>query len=261
MPKLINWRMALFIFLLVSLLATATRAKEFDGIWFLGFNIQRVPFEKLPVRQAVAHVLDPEYISVKIAGETEIPASFIPPGMNGYDLKLQPYKRNLKYAKALMKKAKYLPTSLELKQLTLLHTDGVKTVEIAKLLQKELKVLGIDLQLVQMSYWDQAKWDAALASRRYHLFLMGFKADLEQVFTTEAEVGEPDSLQLLEPLFRTTGAANFTGYNNPTLDMLFDQTSVIDRSYRSERNAKLKEINKILYQELPAIVLFYIERL
>lgn len=238
----------------VSLLLIATvsfaQVKEYDGIWFLGFNLQKPPFDNLKVRQAVAHGLNQDFI-----------ASIIPPGMPGNDPNLRPYKYNLKFAKTLLKRAKYQLSDPRLKGLTLLHTDGLKTIEIAKKVQKDLKQIGMQVNLIQISYRDQEKWNSELASKKHHLFLMGYKAESEQLFTEEASVKAADSYRLLEPLFKTDGEANFTGYSNSTVDMLLDQVSVIGFEFSKERELKLKEINKNLYKELPVLALFYIEKL
>jgi len=238
-------------------------AKTYDGIWFLGFNLTRPPFDNLKVRQAVAHCLDMEYIVQQIVEEAAVPASFIPPGMEGYDPTLLPYKRNLSYAKTLMRRAKYQLNDPRLKELTLLHTDGVKTIEIAKKIEEDLKNIGMKIKRVQVSYREEETWNRELALRKHHLFLMGYKAEIEKLFTQEATASPQvsESYLLLEPLFRSQAPANFTGYHNSKVDLLLDQVSVIGIPFRKEREIKLKEINKTLYKELPAIIFFYIEKL
>ena len=235
-------------------------AKEYDGIWFLGFNLQKPPFDDLKVRQAVAHCMDKNYLAIDIMEET-VPASIVPPGMPGFVPELKPYKRNVDFAKTLIKRAKYRPNDQRLKKLTLLHTDGVKTVAIAKKIQEDLRQIGMEIERVQINFRDEEKWGRALSSRKHHLFLMGYKAEIEQLFTEEATVLAADSYRLLEPLFKTGSEANFTGYSNSTVDMLLDQVSVIGPSFQKEREIKLKEINKTLYRGLPVLVLFYIEKL
>jgi ABC-type transport system substrate-binding protein len=190
-------------------------------------------------------------------------ASIIPPGMIGNDPTLAPYKRNLDYARLLMKRAKFSAGDKRLKNLTLLHTDGLKTIAIAKRIQSDLKFLGMRIERVEVSYSDAAKWEKELRSGKHQLFLMGYKADAARLFSEEATAGDqrPESVSLLEPLFKTGGSANFTGYSNPSVDMMFDQLSVINPVLSRERELKLKEINKALYKDLPAVVLFYIEKL
>ena len=237
------------------------QAKEYDGIWFLGFNTKVAPFNKLPVRQAVAHTLSRQVIINSVASAEEIPASYVPPGMTGFDPDLQPYKHNLAYAKALMRKAGLPPNKPELKNISLLHTDGVKTIEIARQIQKELKQLGLKVNRRQISYSDSALWEDELRSGRHQLFLMGYKAQPDQLFSTEAGTKMSDSVSLLAPLFGTNGEANFTDYSQANIDLLLEQLALINPTLTKERAVKLLVINRQLYRDLPVLLLFYIEKI
>lgn len=259
-----NWARKSFI-LVISLLVishcTPVFAKDYDGIWFLGFDLTRDPFSNLKVRQAVAHCLDKDYIVTTIMSNEAVPGSFIPPGLLGYASELKPYRRNVEYAKALMRQAKYSVNDKELKNISLLHTDGVKTIAIAEKIREDLKKIGMNIKLVQISYKDQEKWDRELNSGKHHMFLMGYKAGIENLFLEGTMEAKVDGYSLLEPLFKTNGAANFTNFTNTDADQLFEQIEVLDPTLSQQRGVKLKAINKLLYKELPAIILFYIEKL
>lgn len=245
----------------ISCFVFPAEAKEYDGIWYLGFNTQLPPFDSLKVRQAVAHALDKEFIARTIVSDEAVPVSFVPPGMPGYDPELRPYKQNIPFAKTLLKRAKYGINDRRLKNIPLLHTDGVKTIAIAQRIAADLRRIGLQIEPVQVSYQDQAQWDRELASGKYPLFLMGYKADPGALFTTEATVTTADSGQLLAPLFKQGGEANFGYFSDPTVNRQFDQLSVLNPALTREREQKLREINRLLYKQLPAVVLFYIERL
>lgn len=253
------------IYLVIGLLVIGycsfAQAKEYDGIWFLGFNLRRPIFQDLRVRQAVNHSIDKNYIVTDIMTEEVTPASFIPPGMLGYNPNLKVYKYNPKFAKLLMRRAKYPIMDKRLKNLTLLHTDGIKTVAIANKIKQDLKQIGMKIKLVQVSYKQEEKWIKELSSGRYDFFLMGYKAGIEELFTKEATAVEVDSYNLIEPLFRTDGEANFTGYSNSEVDELLEQVAGLNLALKKERHAKLLKINRLLYKDLPAVVLFYIEKL
>lgn len=236
-------------------------AIEYDGIWFLGFNVQKPPFDNLYVRQAVTQTIDKQYLAANIISVESVPTSFIPPGMAGYDPSLYPYLQNIAAAKSLMKKTFYKNNPAALKKLTLLHTDGVKTIAIARQIRDDLKQLGMRIDLVQVSYRDEERWNRELNSRKHQLFLMGYKADMAQLLSTEATPKVADSYLLLSPLFRSGGDANFSGYTNSSVDYFLDQVSVIGPTFQTERDKKLKAINRVLNKDLPAIVLFYIEKM
>lgn len=228
------WSLVLCLWSLVFGLWSPSYAAEYDGIWFLSFNLSTPPFNNIKVREAVSRCLDLHQIATQIASEESQPASFIPPGMGGYDGTIKSFKQNLKFAKRLMQDANYLPNNSILKNLTLLHTNGVKTIAIAKKIQFDLKQIGLSLKLIEMDSLNEEKWGYELASKKYSLFLMGFKGDSPS--------------ELLGPLFKTNGEANFSGYSNLTFDRQLEQ-------------AANQGLNRTLYKDLPAILLFYIEKL
>lgn len=237
------------------------QAKEYDGIWFMGINLKHEIFKDLRVRQAVNSSIDKEHIVKKIVSEEVIPVGFVPFGMLGYDPDFEIAFHDYKYAKLLMKKAGYPITDKRLKNLSLLHTDGIKTIAIAKKIQNNLRNIGMKVKLVEISYQDEDKWIEELTSGNHDFFLLGYKAGIEQLFTSEEAAVQIDSYDLIEPLFKTDGEVNFTGYSNDQVDKLLGQLEGINIALKSERHIKLKKINQILYKDLPAVVLFYIEKL
>lgn len=237
-------------------------AKTYDGIWFLGFNLKKQVFQDLKVRQAVAHCINKKYISNVIMSEEAIPDSIIPPTMPGYDPELSPYKQNIAFAKLLMRRAKVGMDDPRIKKLSLLHTDGIKTIEIVNKIKKDLKKIGMEVILVQVSYLDQDKWVQELKSGKHDLFVMGYKAGIEQLFTTtEAYSTSVDSYSLLQPIFGSKGSANFLGFTNAKVDLELDKVKQISPVLKKEREQKFKAINRMLYKQLPIIVIFYIEKL
>jgi ABC-type transport system substrate-binding protein len=159
-------------------------AKEYDGIWFMGLNQSRPPFKDFRVRKAVGLAIDRFYIAGDIVSAEVVPAGFVPPGMLGYDPALLPDQHNLAAAKKLLRQAGYSPGNRHLKNLTLLHTDGLKTILIAQQIQGNLREIGLEIDLVPISFTEEEKWSEALASKKYALFLMGYKADIDTLFST-----------------------------------------------------------------------------
>jgi len=246
--------------LCISSFALAAEAKEYDGIWFLGYNLKSEVLGNTNVRQAISETLDKTYIVQKIVSDEVVPESMIPPSMIGYNAELEPGLQNISQAKTLMKKAGFNMTDKRLKALSLLHTDGVKTVAIAKEIQKDLQKIGIKINLSQIDYMSQEAWIGELTSGKHDFFLMGYKAGIEE-FLSSPEASGVDSYSLVKPLFGSNGSANFTGFSNEKVDKLLDQLSGINFALKAERHAKLKEINNILVKERPVEVLFYIEKL
>lgn len=161
-------------------------AKQYDGVWFLGFNHHKVLFgdeNGKVVRQAVMIAIDREKIARKIISDEAVPVGVIPPGMEGYDPTLSPYPHDYREAKKMMRSAGYALYDKRLKTVTLLHTDGIKTKEIVDEIKRDLINLGFDIQTTEIKYSAQAVWQKELASGKYHLYVMGYKAgNLGQIF-------------------------------------------------------------------------------
>ncbi len=247
-----------FILCPLSLPSVAAPGKEYDGLWFMGFNLHKDIFgdKNGPlVRKAFYFAIDRAYIAKKIMGDTTLPTGVIPKGMEGFEAEAKGYPYNVKEAKRLMQKAGYSLKDARLKNLSLLHTDGQKTIEIAKFIQRALAGIGIKLDLIQVKYEAQDKWLMELESGRYHLFLMGKKE-----FALK-EGTRPDTASLLRSLFHSQGDANFTFYHNARVDSLLDELEVLGQNLTGLRQEKLKEINRIIMSDPPVVNLFYITRL
>ena len=157
------------------LLISAAQAKEYDGVWFLGLNLDKEIFKKVEVRRAFSHAIDRLTIIQTIVSEEVVPKGVIPPGMAGYDASLEGYAYDVGLAKQLMKQAGVGMNDPRLKNMVLLHTDGVKTVAIAEQISRDLQKIGAKVILKQVSYSDQSRWYFELKSEKYDLFLMGYK--------------------------------------------------------------------------------------
>jgi len=147
--------------------------KEYDGIWLMGFNLKHAVNKNLKFRIAVARSIDKQFIATTIMSGESVPAGLVPPQMLGYDPELKPIPLNTKQAKLALKAAGYSTNDKRLKNLTMLHTSGVKTIEIANQIQKDLRRIGIRLKLIQIDAFDGSKWSGELANGAYDFFLMG----------------------------------------------------------------------------------------
>lgn len=228
--------------------ATQEAGKRYDGVWFMGFNLKQDIFKGksgLLLRQAIATSIDKKYIPYKVMGDSVVPTGAIPPGMSGYDEKLAGYPYDIPAAKKLLKAAGYSPSDRRIKQFTFGHTDGKKTIEIAKVIENQLTQIGIKVARQQITYDEAQLWEQALVEGKFQMFLMGYKA-------TNPE----DTVTLLSPLFAKDGAANMTFYRNPQVNTLLEQ--VAETPIATEREIRLKEINQAILLDCPTVNLFYI---
>jgi len=168
-------------------------AKEYDGVWFLGFNQHHTLFSdengKL-VRQAVAIAVDRDKIAKKIVGDDVVPVGVIPPGMEGYDPTLNPIPHDYALAKKLMRSAGYPLYDERLKQISFLVTDGEKTKLIVDEIKRDLINIGFNITVTTVKYSNKQEWEKALTSDKYDMFVMGYKAgSVGEIFIADKSTG------------------------------------------------------------------------
>jgi ABC-type transport system substrate-binding protein len=174
----LGFRVSYFGFLCCAIMlllsGSSAFATGYDGVWFLGFNLHKDVFNNINVRKAIGRAIDRKYIATQIMSGEVVPNGFIPKGMAGYSAKIHDQEYNPEKAKPYLK---------DVFTLTLLHTDGVKTIKIAKLIKKNLAAVGVNVNLKQVAYQDQTRWEKELQSGKDHLFLMGYKsANLDNLY-------------------------------------------------------------------------------
>jgi ABC-type transport system substrate-binding protein len=168
-------------------------AKEYDGVWFLGYDLKTSLFgdeNGKVVRQAVTIAIDRDKIAKKIVGDDTVPVGFIPPGMEGYDPSLSAYPHDYAMAKKLMKSAGYPLSDGRLKHITFLMTDGEKTKLIVDEIKRDLINIGFDITTTVVKYSDTKLWEKELTSGKYDMFVMGYKAgSVGEIFIADKSTG------------------------------------------------------------------------
>jgi ABC-type transport system substrate-binding protein len=124
-----------------------------------------------------------------------------------------------------------------IKELKLLHTDGLQTVETVVFLKKALKEIGIELKTQSVAMFPLVDWENELIKGDYDFFLMGFKAE-----------NYPQENSLICPLLESSSSVNFFRYRNNTLD----------ETCRLSQKMDIDLISQVM-DDLPFLPLFYIE--
>lgn len=248
-------------FMLWLALCSACFAVSYDGTWFLGFNSNKDIFgdsSGKAVRQAFNLAIDRADICKNIIGDKNVPSGIIPKGMDGYDALLKGYSFDAGRAAAILKKSGYSRNDKRLKHLVLIHTDGVKTVEIANAVAADLKKIGVTADLKQIRYSEGEDWERALSSGKFHMFLMGYKLlPEEDVPTAEAL----SSQRMLRDLFHTNGEANFFFFSDKELDSAIEKGGSLPTGEASSLTQNLKNLNKYLQDLSLTVNLFYIKKI
>ncbi|KWW21869.1 MULTISPECIES: glutathione ABC transporter substrate-binding protein [Bacillaceae] len=119
------------------------------GTEYLGFNVKNEPFNDVRVRKAIAHAIEMDSIIKGVFNNVGVKAnSLMGSKVFGYNASLEAYDYNLKEAKKLMAEAGY-SKGLDA---TILTMDSKERVNLAEVLQSQLKGIGIHLKVQVMEY-------------------------------------------------------------------------------------------------------------
>ncbi len=235
---------------LISVTSDKMLRKEFPILenntlksYLLAFSCDVAPLDRPEVRKALALGLD----KARLAAACDSPATlhqvlnnYIPPLLPGFFPKAAGPFTDPDTAKLLLDRL--LPDGGR-KALTLtLLCDGPKTDEssgFARELERELGTLGIKIAVKYLRKPEDAR-DIRTPYVKFLIYNMDF----------------PDPENIIGPLYRSGSAANALNsrYANPRLDALLEQSEA-ETSWE-RRTGLFREIEKVLYDEVPAVPLF-----
>ncbi|WP_088044433.1 glutathione ABC transporter substrate-binding protein [Bacillus sp. EAC] len=119
------------------------------GTEYIGFNVNKKPFNDVRVRKAIAHAVEMDSIIKGVFNNVGKKAnSAMGSKVFGYDAELKAYDYNLKEAKKLLKEAGYANGF----DATILTMDSKERVNLAEVIQSQLKGIGINLKVQVMEY-------------------------------------------------------------------------------------------------------------
>lgn len=203
----------------------------------LGYNIETLG--DVRVRQAIAMGINREMIVESLLkGKGEINDLVIASSSPYFNKSIKSYRYDLNKAKKLLDEANWDSS----KVLKFVVPSGNTTREqMADLLVQNLSDIGIKVEI--------AKYDIATAiekarSGEFDMFVLGFPFTLD-----------PDT----SSYYATGGANNFYNYSNPKLDQLLqDGLKEVDQE---KRKSIYFEVQELLSEELPTLVLYYDKRM
>lgn len=201
---------------------------------YVGFNTEKVPFNKKEFRQAVNYVLDREGILSAVYDNAGEPAtSMVSPNMIGGkptgDISI-----NLDKAKELLSKVGDIP-----KEMKIMTDSTPANIQTAQIIQANLKELGIDL-IIEPVEWGTYLEKSAIG--QHELILGGWFP------------GTNDSDIVLYPLYHTDArgaAGNRSFYSNPEYDKLAEQGRL--ETDIEKRDEIYRKAQAILEEDLPLI--------
>lgn len=205
---------------------------------YVGFNLNKEPFDNVLVRQAINYAVNSQAILDHVLdGVGEVSRGPIGANVWGSNTDEAIYEWNLERAKELMAEAGF-PDGFST---TIWTSNSATTVDIVTAIAAQLREIGISVEIQQF------EWGAyidALATGDHEMFIMGWGS-----VTGDADYG-------LFPLFHSSvpaEAGNRTFFANDRVDELLQQgRSTTDEAERLEIYA---EAQAIIVEEAPWIFL------
>ncbi|WP_074531886.1 glutathione ABC transporter substrate-binding protein [Bacillus paranthracis] len=198
------------------------------GVEYIGFNVQKKPFDNPLVRQAIAHAIETKGILKGVYNNvgTEI-NSVMTPKVFGYTKDVKGYKYDINTAKKLLADAGY-PNGFKT---TIWTNDSKVRMALVEVIQSQLKGIGVDVEIKVMEY---GAFLAATNKSEHAMFVGGWGN----------ATGDGDYNQY--NLFHSSShgaTGNQFFYSNPEVDKLIEEArKEKDETKRKELYKQLQEI-------------------
>jgi len=205
----------------------------------LYFNFDKIAaFQDKRVRQAIAYAIDRKELVEKLERGAGLEGNqgYLPPTHEMYYDDVEKYAPNMEKAKELMTKSLLNQERIEVE---ILVGNSAKEVKMAELLKIRLEEIGIALKVVSI---DGKARDAKVKNHDYEMAIiksggMGGDADmLREIYSSKVKM------------------PNLAGYQNEELEKLLYQQSI--EKDKGKRKKLVKEIQKILAEEIPMMLLY-----
>lgn len=216
---------------------------EYLGILVDSSNglVKNSPLSRKKVRQAINYGFDRKKMMMYLRNSIGTPAQsgFVPSGLPSFDsLNVRGYSYQPAKARLLLKEAGY-PDGQNMPPIRLL-TISVYS-ELASFIAKELEAIGVNIQVEVIQ---KGLLLEQTAKSQAPFFRASWIADY------------PDAENYLSVFYsRNPAPPNYTRYNNPRYDQLYEQAlSLTDDSARSE---VYKQMDRLIIEDAPIVPLWY----
>ncbi|MDC3414352.1 glutathione ABC transporter substrate-binding protein [Terrihalobacillus insolitus] len=216
---------------LESIDSVEIQKREGTPVYYLGFNMEKEPFNDLEFRKAVAYAVNTEEYVDQLKGLGIQNDSIIGPKVFGYkeEAKDAGYEYDPEKAKQLLQDNGY-----EDQEITLLAANTGSYMKMAEIVQAQLSNVGLNVEIESM------EWGTFLDTTAQGNFEMTFLG-----WTNSTA----DGSELLYPNLHSDniGSSNRMRYNNPEFDKLVEESRTsVDQSVRLE---KLNQANLVAIKD------------
>ncbi|WP_077625280.1 glutathione ABC transporter substrate-binding protein [Sediminibacillus massiliensis] len=200
-------------------------------VYYLGFNMEKEPFNNLEFRKAVAHAVNRQAYVDQLKGLGVKNDSIIGPQVFGYDEAAAEagYEYDVEKAKEIIAE-----NGFEGQKVTLLAANTGSYMKMAEIVQSQLTEVGLDAEIESM------EWGTFLDTTLEGNFEMTFMGWSNST---------ADGSEMLYPNLHSDniGSSNRMRYNNEEFDKLVDESrTIVDQEVRKQ---KIQEANLIAVED------------
>ena len=215
--------------------------------WYLGYNMERAPFDKPGVRQAIAQSINVDELLAPIGTGEVLSGPFVK-SSPFYNHEVPPWRYDEDRAGALLEAEGYVwdagtwmtPEGEPLKFTVTAHQTLESAQEVVISLQSQLRAVGIQ---VEVEFLDEAAWKARVwREHDYDIVLSQWSFDRNE------DVREQ---------LHTEGARNFGAYSNPEVDRLLDEAQSTRDPHA--KKAALRKVHAHAREDAPMIFLWTLD--
>ena len=233
----------------LSAMKTHPRIKLVGGkrynIAYLAMNVQKSPFNKLKVRQAIHHALNRSlYIKAIYQGYAEQAKNPYPSNLWSYNHQIKDYEYSIKKAKKLLKEAGYEKGfKSTLWTLPIARPYNPNGKKMGELMQADLAKVGIKVQLIT---YDWPTYISKADKGEHDMIQLGWTSDN----------GDPDNfLRVLLSCDSVSSGVNVARWCFPPFDRVIQKAlSITDQTVRSRL---YKKAQKLFKQQTPWVTLVH----
>lgn len=190
------------------------------AVEYIGFNTKKAPLDNVNVRKAISHAIEREAIINGVYNNVGTLANAaMSPMVFGHSSNVQPYEYDLNEAKKLLKEAGFE----EGLTLNLLTSDRRERINMAEVIQSQLKGIGVDVNIQVMEY---GAYIDTIAQSGHDLFIGGWG--------NATGDGDYNQYNLFHTASQGTPGNHFY-YSNPEVDEIIEEARrVTDEPKRKE---------------------------
>lgn len=214
------------------------------NVGYLGFNVEKKPFNNPQVREALNHAVDKQaLIDAFFSGQATPAKNPMPSSISGYNDAIQSYDFNLDEAKKLLAKAGY-PNGFKTELWTMSNPRDYlpNPDKIAEAIAHNFKKIGVDAKIVN---YEWTTYIDKLKKGEQPMYLLGWTGDN----------GDPDNFLYTLLSTDAIGSNNYSRYSNADVDKLLKEAQTV--TDENKRQDIYKQVQDLLHKEAPWIPLIH----